>query len=88
EVIKAVGNKIDIYIDGGIRRGSDVVKALGLGAKAVLIGRAYLYGLAAGGEKGVDRTYEILKDEMTRVMQFIGCDSIAKLNEGYIKKRV
>lgn len=88
EVVKAVGNKIDVYIDGGIRRGSDVVKALALGAKAVLIGRAYLYGLAAGGEKGVDRTYEILKDEMTRVMQFIGCDSIAKLNEGYIKKRV
>lgn len=87
EVVDAVGNKINIIIDGGVRRGSDVIKAIALGANAVLIGRAYLYGLAAGGEKGVDRTYEILTDEMKRVMQLIGCNSISKLNKQYIKKR-
>lgn len=87
EVATAVGNKIDVMVDGGIRRGSDVIKAIALGAKAVLVGRAYLYGLAAGGEAGVNKSYEILTDEMTRVMQLIGCSSIADLNSKYVKKR-
>lgn len=87
EVMAAVGNKIDVFIDGGIRRGSDVIKALALGAKAVLIGRAYLYGLAAGGEDGVNRSYEILIDEMKRTMQLIGCSSIKDLNSSFVKKR-
>ena len=88
EIVKAVGNKTEIIIDGGITRGSDVVKALALGAKAVLIGRAYLYGLAAGGEQGVDLAYAILKDEMIRVMQLIGCTSVEDLNSSYVKKRI
>lgn len=86
EIVKAVGHKIEVIVDGGITRGSDVVKALALGAKAVLIGRAYLYGLAAGGEQGVDLAYAILKDEMIRVMQLIGCTSVEDLDSSYLKK--
>ncbi len=86
EAVAAVGGKLDIYIDGGIRRGSDVVKAMALGATGCMIGRPYLYGLAAGGEKGVERSIEILKEEMERVMQLIGCDSIEKLDASYVKK--
>ena len=88
EVVKAVGNEMEVLIDGGIMRGSDVVKAIALGAKSVLVGRAYLYGLAAGGEAGVSRVFEILKDEMTRVMQLIGCTSIKDLNSSYIRPRI
>lgn len=87
EVVKAVGSDIEILIDGGITRGSDVIKAIALGAKGVLIGRAYLYGLAAGGEAGVQRVYEILEDEMKRVMQLIGCSSLSELDASYLKKR-
>jgi isopentenyl diphosphate isomerase/L-lactate dehydrogenase-like FMN-dependent dehydrogenase len=87
DVVKAVGNKIEVLIDGGVMRGSDVVKAIALGAKCVLVGRAYLYGLAAGGEAGVSRVFEILKDEITRVMQLIGCTSLEELDSSYIKLR-
>ena len=88
EVVKAVGSEIEVLIDGGIMRGSDVIKAMALGAKSVLVGRAYLYGLAAGGEAGVTRVFEILKDEMTRVMQLIGCTSLKELDSSYIRKRI
>ena len=87
EVVKAVGSDIEVLMDGGIMRGSDVIKAIALGAKSVLIGKAYLYGLAAGGEVGVGKTYEILTDEMIRVMQLIGCNSISELDANYLKKR-
>lgn len=87
EVVKAVGSDIEVLMDGGIMRGSDVIKAIALGAKSVLIGKAYLYGLAAGGEAGVGKTYEILTDEMIRVMQLIGCNSISELDANYLKKR-
>jgi len=86
-VVSAVGNDMEILIDGGIQRGSDVIKAIALGAKAVLIGRAYLYGLAAGGEAGVTHSYNILREEMIRVMQLIGCTSLEELNADIIKKR-
>jgi L-lactate dehydrogenase (cytochrome) len=88
EVVKAVGSNIEILIDGGITRGSDVIKAIALGAKGVLIGRAYLYGLAAGGEAGVARVYDILRDEMTRVMQLIGCASLKDIDESYVRKHL
>jgi L-lactate dehydrogenase (cytochrome) len=65
-----------------------VIKALALGAKACLVGRAYLYGLGAGGEKGVTRCYEILRDEMTRVMQLIGCPDIRELGPHYLRRRI
>jgi L-lactate dehydrogenase (cytochrome) len=88
EIVQAVGNDLEVMIDGGITRGSDVIKALALGAKACLIGRAYMYGLGAGGEKGVIRCYEILKDEMVRVMQLIGCSDINQLGPQYLRKRI
>ncbi len=88
DVVKAVGPNIEVIVDGGIQRGSDVIKAIALGASSVLIGRAYLYGLAAGGEDGVTRTYDILRDEMTRVMQLIGCSSLSELGPQHIKRHV
>jgi L-lactate dehydrogenase (cytochrome) len=88
EIVDAVGSEVEVMIDGGITRGSDVIKALALGAKACLIGRAYLYGLGAGGEKGVTRCYEILRDEMTRVMQLIGCPDIRELGPHYLRRRI
>ena len=88
EVVAAVGNKTEVIIDGGIRRGSDVIKALALGAKTCLIGRSYLYGLAAGGEAGVTRAYEILKDDMLRTMKLIGCKSLKDLDSSFVKKRL
>jgi len=65
-----------------------VIKALALGAKACLIGRAYTYGLGAGGEKGVTRCYDILREEMVRVMQLIGCSDINQLGPQYLRKRI
>lgn len=79
-IVDAVGNDIDVMVDGGIRRGSDVVKALALGAKAVFIGRAYLYGLAVSGEEGVYKVLEILRDGIEETMFGIGRDSIKDLS--------
>ncbi len=86
EVIQEVRGKVEVLVDGGIRRGSDVVKAIALGAKACLIGKPYLFGLAAGGQKGVERAYEILRDEVIKVMQLIGCTSIKDLDSSYVRK--
>jgi len=88
EIVEAVGNDIEVMIDGGITRGSDVIKALALGAKACLVGRAYMYGLGAGGEKGVTRCYDILREEMVRVMQLIGCSDVRELGPQYLRKRI
>ena len=85
EIVKAVNGEIDVLMDGGIRRGSDVVKAYCLGAKGVLIGRAYAYGLAAGGGPGVARAIEILKTDIIRTMKLLGCDSVHKLDRSYIQ---
>jgi L-lactate dehydrogenase (cytochrome) len=84
EVIAAVNGRCEVLVDGGVRRGSDVVKALCLGAKAVLIGRAYAYGLAAAGEPGVTRAIEILRSEIVRVLKLLGCASTAGLDRGSI----
>ncbi|MDY6956363.1 MAG: alpha-hydroxy acid oxidase [Pseudomonadota bacterium] len=86
QVVDAVGDQVDVLIDGGIRRGSDVIKAVALGAKACLIGRPYLFGLAAGGEAGVSRALGLLRTEMERVMQLIGCESISTLDTRYIQR--
>jgi (S)-mandelate dehydrogenase len=80
----AVGDKIEVFLDGGIRRGSDVVKALALGADAVLLGRATLYGLAGAGEHGVDRAMTILKQELTRTMQLCGVNRIDEIGRDFI----
>lgn len=85
-VVDAVGDKLDVLIDGGIRRGSDVIKAVALGAKACLIGRPYLYGLAAGGEAGVSRALNLLRTEMERVMQLIGCEAVSALDAQYVQR--
>lgn len=84
EVVKSVNGKIEVWMDGGIRRGTDVVKALCLGAHAVLCGRAYAYGLAAAGEAGVRRAIEILKADLERTLKLLGCPSLAALDRSYV----
>ena len=85
EVVAAVGDRTEVLMDGGIRRGSDVVKAICLGARAVLVGRAYAYGLAAAGLPGVRRAIEILRDGVERTLRLLGCPSISELNQSYIE---
>jgi L-lactate dehydrogenase (cytochrome) len=72
-------------MDGGVRRGSDIIKALCLGAHAVLIGRAYAYGLAAAGEAGVARAIKILRDDVERTLRLLGCGSVQDLDTSYIE---
>jgi L-lactate dehydrogenase (cytochrome) len=84
EVMAAVNGRIEILVDGGIRRGSDIVKALCLGARAVLVGRAYAYGLAAAGEAGVQRAIEILRNDVVRTLKLLGCKSLAELDRSYV----
>jgi len=84
EVLSAVGDRTEVLMDGGIRRGSDIVKALCLGARAVLAGRAYAYGLGAAGEAGVTRAIEILRADLIRTLKLLGCLSIAELDRSFI----
>jgi isopentenyl diphosphate isomerase/L-lactate dehydrogenase-like FMN-dependent dehydrogenase len=84
EVVEAVQGRIEVYMDGGIRRGTDIVKALCLGARAVLCGRAYAYGLAAAGEAGVDRAIEILRTDLERTLRLLGCPSLRALDRSYV----
>ncbi|HVO57281.1 MAG TPA: alpha-hydroxy acid oxidase [Dongiaceae bacterium] len=84
EVVEAAAGKVEVLMDGGVRRGSDIVKALCLGARAVLIGRGYAYGLAAAGRPGVDRAIEILKADVDRTLRLIGCPSVGELNRSYL----
>ena len=85
EVVKAVGNKAEVHVDTGIMHGSDVVAALASGAKFTWIGRAYLYGLMAGGKPGVDRTLEILRTQITRTMKLLGARTVAELNPDHVR---
>src|SRR5437764_1138228 len=87
EVIAAVNGKIEVLLDGGIRRGSDVVKALCLGARAVLIGRAYAYGLGASGGAGVSRAIDILRTAVIRTMKLLGCASVRDLDRSWVSQR-
>ena len=75
EVVDAVGDRAEVYLDGGVRRGTDVVMALALGARAVLVGRPALYGLAFGGSKGVEQVLEILREETENALALLGCRS-------------
>jgi len=84
EVVKAVNGQVEVLMDGGIRRGSDIVKAICLGARAVLIGRAYAYGLAAAGEAGVSRALEILRADLERTLRLLGCASVGGLDRSYV----
>jgi L-lactate dehydrogenase (cytochrome) len=87
EIVDAVDGRADVILDGGVRRGTDVVKALALGARACMIGRPYLYGLGAGGEPGVARALELLRAEMQRAMMLVGCRSVRELDSGYLRRR-
>ena len=84
EIVAAVKGEIEVLMDGGVRRGSDVIKAICLGARAVLVGRAYAYGLAAGGPAGVVRAIEMLRSEMERTLRLLGCPSISSLDRTYV----
>jgi L-lactate dehydrogenase (cytochrome) len=85
EVVAAVGGQVEVLLDGGIRRGSDIIKALCLGARAVLIGRAYAYGLGAGGEAGATKAIEILRADLVRTLKLLGCPSVARLDRSYVE---
>jgi 4-hydroxymandelate oxidase len=84
EVIEAVGGKVPVFIDGGFRRGSDVFKALALGARAVFIGRPYIWGLAAFGQPGVERVLDLLRLELELVMKQCGTRSVAEITRAYV----
>ena len=87
EIAAAVGDRLALIVDGGIRRGTDVIKAMALGADAVILGRAPLYGLAAGGEAGVRRALEILTSEIDRALGHLGCNSIGELSAAILRRR-
>ena len=84
EIVSAVGHQTEVFMDGGVRRGSDIVKALCLGARAVLVGRAYAYGLAAAGHPGVTRAIQILRNDVERTLRLLGCHSVSELDTSYI----
>jgi L-lactate dehydrogenase (cytochrome) len=84
EVVAAVGDRAEIWLDTGIMSGADIVAALALGAKATMVGRAYLYGLMAGGERGVDRAAEILTKEIRRTMQLLGVRTVGEIEPRHV----
>jgi L-lactate dehydrogenase (cytochrome) len=84
EIVKAVDGQIEVLMDGGVRRGGDIVKAICMGARAVLVGRAYAYGLAAAGAPGVARAIAILRADLERTMKLLGCASISDLDRTYV----
>jgi len=86
-IVEAVGAQTDVIFDGGIRRGSDMVKAIGLGAKAVLLGRGYAYGMAAAGDAGIERAIEIFQADIIRTLKLLGCSSISQVDSSYVTTR-
>ena len=84
EVIDAVGNRIPVLVDGGVRRGSDAFKALAMGAKAVGIGRPYVWGLTAFGQEGVERVVDILRAELQRTMRQCGTPTLAAITKSHV----
>jgi L-lactate dehydrogenase (cytochrome) len=87
DVVTAVGDRLEVYIDGGILTGADIVAALALGARGTFVGRAYLYGLMAGGYDGVVRVLDILEKEIRTTMQLLGATSIVDLDQGQVRLR-
>lgn len=87
EIVAAVDGRAEVILDGGVRRGTDVVKALALGARACMIGRPFLYGLGAGGERGVARALALLRAEIRRAMMLVGCRSVRELDASYVRRR-
>ena len=86
EVVEAVGDRAEVYVDGGVRCGSDVVMALALGARAVLVGRPAMYGLTFGGAKGVEQVLEILREETENALALLGCRSPAEVTRAHVTR--
>jgi 4-hydroxymandelate oxidase len=87
EIVEAVAGRIPVLIDGGFRRGTDIFKALAMGAKAICIGRPYVWGLGAFGQQGVEKVLDILRAELVRIMQLAGTNSIAKITSAFVTKK-
>ena len=87
-VVDAVAGRCEVLLDGGIRRGTDVVKALALGARAVLLGRPILWGLAVGGEAGATRVLEIVRDELSLAMALAGCPTLSAIDRDLVRRRI
>lgn len=85
DIVTAVKGSVEVFMDGGVRRGSDVVKAICMGARAVLIGRAYAYGLAVGGKAGVLRVLEIMRADIERTLRLLGCRSVLDLDDSFVR---
>ena len=85
EVVEAVGDRAEVYLDGGVRRGTDVVMALALGARAILVGRPAMYGLAFGGSKGVEQVLEILREETENALALLGCRSPGEVTASHVR---
>jgi isopentenyl diphosphate isomerase/L-lactate dehydrogenase-like FMN-dependent dehydrogenase len=86
-IVEAVGDKTEVLFDGGIRRGADVVRAMSLGARAVLLGRGYAYGMAAAGDAGIERAIEIFRADIVRTLKLLGCPSISQVDSSYVALR-
>jgi L-lactate dehydrogenase (cytochrome) len=86
EIVDAVGDRVEVMVDGGVRRGSDVVKALALGARAVMIGRAHQYGLGAAGQPGVEHALGILETELRRTMALVGARTVAEIDRDVVRR--
>ena len=87
EVVDAVGDRAEVYVDGGILSGADVVAAVACGARAAFVGRAYLYGLMAGGERGVQRAADILQDDVARTMALLGVTRVSDVGRDHVRLR-
>jgi L-lactate dehydrogenase (cytochrome) len=87
DVVRAVGDRVEVYVDSGVRSGGDVLAALGLGARAVLVGRPYLYGLMVGGRRGVDTALQILVSELVRAMSLVGAADIGEISGDHVRLR-
>nr|XP_037270962.1 hydroxyacid oxidase 1-like [Rhipicephalus microplus] len=87
EIVAAVGDKMEVYLDSGVRTGADVVKALALGARAVFVGRPVLWGLAYYGQQGVERVLQIFREELVRTMQLLGCSDVRDLCEDFVDRK-
>ena len=85
EVLDAVGDQVEVLVDGGVRRGSDAVRAVAVGARAAMAGRAWAYGLAAAGQPGIERILTLLRTDMDRTLRLLGCASVAALDRRYVE---
>jgi L-lactate dehydrogenase (cytochrome) len=87
EIVDAVDGRAEVIVDGGIRRGTDILKALALGARACMTGRGYLFGLGAAGEAGVDRALSLLKAEFVRDMALLGVRNVKEITTDHVRYR-